>query len=692
MFRGLAHGGWTDIWSVAVDGSDLRELTHDPNYDEVPRVSPSGATIAWTHWLERDPATLPPGARNDTYNVYLMGPSGEDKRPFLPSFHWSDSFAFRQPSTSIGRHDFLAHEFRPSLRFDGKGDLRLGSGEDWRPLEFHSFLSEVHDGEGDAPAEDGGPTTHEVCDENQRCISAKEPAPLSAMVGTGRSTIDIVGDGAEENYRAPSAELAKPTCGGHTDDLRDCDTGPRSKIYYNLIQRAEPGYHYIQYWFFYRFSHALDNPLGDIFRGRHEGDWELVTVAPSVTDPGTFDFVAFSQHTRQVAYLREQLACDGGKKGSCGSDAEKTGRRVSSFVAAGTHANYPGSCSLDVPLVGGLGPSPCFQSVPLVGSPGPLPDPVLPEREHDGDARWGRDDDSDALERFPATGPAPAPEDSPERRVELWRQGPQNWTDWPGHWGRGAGRSPGQRDVFWRPADSNCADFEGCQLPSSASASAQTNARTAALAEPEPSPSSSEDLSLKACPAWFGAGLSATACSPSRLAAAYDAQALGKPGAFGLRSSGEVTAADDAPGLAQLSSDPLVPGESTTLAGEAPQDTELWVRFIAEDKLFHAHFTNLGLEQGGEATVRLADGDLRLTRPTERRSRRSRSRRPSSLRRRPRPTRSIPHPRPTPSSRRPRSARDRVPLLRVPPSPFAPSRPGSTGAGCACAGAWRARA
>jgi hypothetical protein len=123
----------------------------------------------------------------------------------------------------------------------------------------------------------------------------------------------------------------------YTGVLWDCDGGPRAAIYYHVLPSAtaglatDAGYNYIDYWFFYRFNHF---PIDD-----HEGDWEGLTVAPSVANPSVFDFAIFAQHNSASVYAPENLQCDGGA--GCGTKGTPTGQRVWDFVALGSHASYP---------------------------------------------------------------------------------------------------------------------------------------------------------------------------------------------------------------------------------------------------------------------------------------------------------------------------------------------------------------
>lgn len=56
-----------DIYTMNVDGSDVRQLTFDPEYDAGPHWSPDGARIAFL------------SARDKNYDVFTMNPDGSDQ-------------------------------------------------------------------------------------------------------------------------------------------------------------------------------------------------------------------------------------------------------------------------------------------------------------------------------------------------------------------------------------------------------------------------------------------------------------------------------------------------------------------------------------------------------------------------------------------------------------------------------------
>src|SRR5205807_1805724 len=151
----------------------------------------------------------------------------------------------------------------------------------------------------------------------------------------------VAGNGLDaSSYRGPCA-------GG---SLLDCGLAPSSAIYYQEVPSPtqSPGYEYLDYWFFYRYNDGPTfdgNPID-----KHQADWEGVTVGIASKEASTFDWAAFAEHKHVYKYLRQNLWCDGGGPGSCGTDANKIGQRIQVFVTNGGHASYPEPCHAIVVL------------------------------------------------------------------------------------------------------------------------------------------------------------------------------------------------------------------------------------------------------------------------------------------------------------------------------------------------------
>jgi hypothetical protein len=435
--------------------------------------------------------------------------------------------------------------FRPHLRFD--------SDETYRPLDVASFQSELFPS-GEPFSNE--PTRHQVCNGNG-CWDLTGDSSLVAG-----DTINIHGEGNADNYHSPGSN-----CWG--GDMRDCGTGPASSIYYHetINSPQRPGTHYIDYWVFYRYNDwQVTNVLAD-----HEGDWESVTIGKSASAADTFDFASFSQHGYWYSYLRGNLSCDGAGAGSCGTAAALKGRRIDTFVANGSHANYP---------------LPCGDAICDVRTD---PHGEYQDSRHDGADQWGNDDLRSALK--------------PTSNA---------WAEWAGSWG--SADSPGHQGNgvhYDNPWSGGCSkDNEGCnefplkpQVGVSAAARASRDGR---------------------CGSWFGGHVRAVACAPAQLSRAARGGGLGTRGTFGfelpLRASRKSSiAAASAPGLAQTVGAPLRPGQRLTIKGKAAEGTVLLARAETKSHIANVEFAKLGLRRGGRATIVVSSSkgrpSLRLVQP-----------------------------------------------------------------------------
>lgn len=417
----------------------------------------------------------------------------------LPSRGWVRDMDWGSTDTNL----VLAERFRPNLRFD--------SAETYRPLEVFKFFEEQD--------EEGNPA-HQACWEGDEetepgCTGIDSPDQL--WFG---DWLDIAGDGGPGDYHSPD-----PGC--TSNGMRDCDTGRASAIYY--WEAAG----YVDYWMFYRFN---DWPF--VTPGDHEGDWENVSVAPSLENPETFDYASFSQHGHWYGYLRENLSCDGGGPGSCGSQSS----HIDVFVSEGSHANYADECDNSCPR----------NDTTLVI-----------DGDRNGDAPWGNNSLASALIQFPAPSQ------------------PSSWSAWPGRWGVDGPSGPAHGtngEHFNNPWRFECArDNENCpggQTPAGAARTTRADGR---------------------CAGWFGAGVQAVACSPARVRAAIAARRLNGRGQYRFKlapraSRNSQGSSAAVPGLAQALGDPLRPGESIVLRGNLPRGTRILVRSATEHQDLAARF------------------------------------------------------------------------------------------------------
>lgn len=428
--------------------------------EELGRVNWTVNSLIW----DEDPGRGASGFVVDQNFLSRIGMSGAQQ---VLNFNFGSMKYLRFPQTGtlepeeppLSEAD--AQSFRPLLMFD--------SGEPWRPLEIESFL-----GEGN----------HAVCEGNNgTCTTLTGSADLRSFPSAD-AFINVAGDaGTPSDYTTPNLECL-------TSTLRDCDSGPRSAIYYHQVCCGGAGYSYLDYWWYYRYN---DAPTGEF---DHEGDWEGVSIARSFNRQ-TFDFASFAQHEHRYNYLRETLQCDAGGALSCGTRDNQAGKRLHVFPANGTHASYAKPCD----NIGW-----CEQ----VGG--------LPESDHDGEAPWGRNNDPAALIPFAIP--------------RGWRY-PElaNWVDWPGKWGLvtggpGGPSSPGLQDRFLRPWQSDCAEVyvdgscpqEG--FPTAYAGRASSSARDSLTEKRRRFAGDSR------CGTWFGAAIAVATCDVSRLRRALARTAL----------------------------------------------------------------------------------------------------------------------------------------------------------------------
>jgi hypothetical protein len=456
----------------------------------------------------------------------------------MTDYGWSTALPLRSEFDAAPRLPYVGLGVTPEIAF--RPILVFDEGEKWRPLNIDAFLSE-RDPINGQPVQCVGVS-------RSTCTPLEGPATLRQHYAAGDRIFQGAWDGSApdsaDDYRTSRTDcLLTPP--GADDALQDCDSGAGTAIYYNALTRST-GYNYYDYWFFYRYN--------ELTGGDHEADWEHVTVAQSLTDPATFDWVQFFQHTykngysssesgRGGNYLRTNLSCDNGPSGSssCGVDAPGTvadsphGQRVWVIVAAGSHASYPETCSNFCQQPNGLW-----------------------EGDHGGGAPWGANDDPGALLAFP-------------NPVGWLIPGQANWTDWPGRWGQeGAPESPGSKTQFKCPWNGNPADTTAC------SARSQTIARAAAVT-----------AAGSRCTGWYGNSVIAAACTPSVLRRAVKDGRVGDYGQLRIVVHGRNRRSASARGIAQAVGTPLRPGSTVVVRGRLGQDTELMVRAVYGKTIRH---------------------------------------------------------------------------------------------------------
>jgi hypothetical protein len=272
------------------------------------------------------------------------------------------------PPASADEDFDMAMDHRPILMFD--------SGERWRPLEINAFFAESNILS----------PPHRACIPGTQCTPVAEPGDLPP---DRKAALDVSGHGRNgSDYRTvdSACQVAQPR-------LYDCDSGPRSAIYYAVS--ASAAIVKIDYWWFLRFNDApnrgavgCNKKVTTPLCFDHEGDWEGVRVTFLAGRPDQFQ-VLFDAHGRSEWYERLSLV--------------PIGNRPLVYVARGTHASYPLPCrSKSCRQTGG----------PKIGGK------RLREERFDGKASWGRNSPDGCA----STCLLPLPSD--------------DWATWPGLWGR----------------------------------------------------------------------------------------------------------------------------------------------------------------------------------------------------------------------------------------------------------------
>jgi hypothetical protein len=245
----------------------------------------------------------------------------------------------------------LAALYRPVLEFDRS--------ERWRPLNIDLLLLESNT---DGPA-------HRLCDgmkaDELHCPAITAAGQLGGEPNAPTAYVNFQGTelGGDE-HKAVGLDACP---GGHTPPAQDCNSGPRSAIYYRAVRANRRTY--IDYWWFLRYNrfhkHSASELCGSFVTNSkncfdHEGDWEGVTAVTAVDHPETLEFVDYAAHEGVFRYALSQI--------------QREERRPVVFVANGSHASYPQAC-----------PDNCSQVARLFGH-------ALPEDDTDGSQPWGRND------------------------------------------------------------------------------------------------------------------------------------------------------------------------------------------------------------------------------------------------------------------------------------------------------------
>jgi hypothetical protein len=513
----LAFGGSTGpfqadyrIFTISTSGTNQTQLT--TNTGNVPDWSPDGSKIMFA-------TTRNKGTNN--HDLYTVNASGGNEQALItdPIYDLPQGM-YRHPSLGT----WLGSRFMPILDFSSQ--------EKWRPLNVEAFLKEVEPSTGQP--------WNQICNEGVCTGLQGETSLITAPYASDYMKLHNSG-GEPNSYRSPYPSCIH-TVGG--TEVFDCDSGPESSIYYHIVGPSPAGYQYIDYGIFYRYNQ------GYLDIGNHAGDWEGVTVAPAA-NYATFHFAEFSIHGKWDSFLRENLECDNGGEGSCGSELGEhyTGLHVISFPASGSHANYTRPNS---------GPS--------------------TDGNTDGKAPWGSNLNPEALILFPTTAAQGA----------AWTSGPEHWTDWPGRWGEtepGELELPGESQSPCSPAARCSKDHANHFFAPWTGVTCETGGACPARTK-QPQPFSCSD--------WFGYSVAALACEPRAMRHALRDRGLGDHGRFTIRLIDQKRKSATAPGLAQVIGRAMSPGEDAEVTGTVPTGTTILVRLQTAHGLLSAVFDKFG--------------------------------------------------------------------------------------------------
>ncbi len=371
-------------------------------------------------------------------------------------------------------------------------------------------------------------------------------------------------------------------------------------------------YRFFDYWWYYSFNRSpyweVTQRLGlDFFD--HLSDWEGITVASLPGRQDRFDFVAMSAHEASWNYLPGVLRCGEGLIDDARHVTSCIGRkRVNTYAADGTHANYPRRCGKSLSQITPPGPGICEQT----GVP-------LPE------GRFNGNDDGPSL--MPTTN-----------LVTLARLAPADWPGYAGSWAAGAGpiESPMYQDRFRDPLDGDreCTRrWEG-----------DSGATTCGPEFEQPPPGRLAALAAQArgsvdpCEAWFGPTVSVSVCQPKALRVALAQGTLGQEGT--LRSTGPAGPSDVAPGISQIAGDPVTAQRTLSVFGSG-EPAEVRARIAVNHRSIDARFDDVALAPNRPLVISVTRAGAIRARTPQGRILRPSARRRTDLRRPPRIARAV---------------------------------------------------
>jgi Vacuolar protein sorting-associated protein 62 len=403
----------------------------------------------------------------------------------------------------LGPLSDLALAYRPALLFHlGDPSPNLDN-EWWRPLEITRFLDEQW------------PDTTYL---HQLCAGGVCSLPTQGAFEANDTTDAYLN--INDDYSSPYDSCHSQTSLG--GEVFDCNSGPRSALYFEPGQDSA-AYRYLDYWWFFRGNHP-GGTAGEL--DDHEGDWEGVTVVLDGINPASLSvaFAYYAAHQTGVWYGANALPF--------------ANSHAVDYVARGTHASYPFSCT---------------------DSCTPPPDTGWNfESPHDGGVPWGNNDDgacaSACVQRYP---------DDPQRFSGSW------WAQWHGRWGDSPGYVGGLGTSPQSPKYQSRCSCATVGYDSTCSRTPPPRGRQMQGSRSHRAPSP------RVCANWFGSGVAVLACDPVVLRQAIRTHRMRQRGSLHLRVKGRRSG--DSPGLAQVIGEPLRVGETIDIRGRATTRTILMV-------------------------------------------------------------------------------------------------------------------
>ena len=311
-----------------------------------------------------------------------------------------------------------------------------------------------------------------------------------------------------------------------------------------------------------------------------------------------------SAHSASWNYLPGVLRCGEGLVEDARHETSCVGRkRVNTYAADGTHANYPRRCGKSLTQISDPGPGLCFQT----GSPTP-------------EGRFNGEDDGPSL--MPTTS-----------LTTLASLAPRDWPRYAGSWASGdIIESPTFQDRFRNPVSGNreCTrrwDGAAGAVPCEPEFERPPSGRLAALA-------AQSRGAVDPCEAWFGPMVTVSVCQPEELRRALVEGTLGEAGV--LRATGTAGRSDNAPGVSQIAGDAVSRGRALSVfgsGGAADVRTRVAIGQLSIDARFDdvtlAADKPLVISVTAAGTIRARTPQGRILRPNARR--RSDMRRPPRI-------------------------------------------------------------